>query len=187
MDIANLVAQYETAAEEVQEAGALWYFQARREAQRIGRETGIPWHRVAAAIAVLSPLQPWEKNLEMAETLATAISRDDRIPEPQTFGLNWSKAIEVLHGEPILEHVKGPKVTAFYFAICGDDSRAVVDSWMCKLLGWEKGAPKPGKVYDHLAAFIHAAAREVNVSVTEFQATLWVQVRDYGEDLAAAA
>jgi hypothetical protein len=91
------------------------------------------------------------------------------------FSSSLAKAQRIYRGERPSSVLSGPKVRAFYRALLGDTTAAVVDVWVARAAGWV-GELKP-RAYALVASALVAAARAVRVSVARFQAVVWVAVR----------
>jgi len=128
--------------------------------------------RVAAATAILSPLQPWTVNQRMALELAR-----DRYTAPKTFHKWWMKAQAALWTQrPQLEKLaSGPKVNPFWRAICGDENAVVVDRWILRL-AYPDDRGYPARIR-RIEKVITKRAREIGIAPRDLQAALWLSVR----------
>jgi hypothetical protein len=88
-------------------------------------------------------------------------------------GANVRKAYRILEGD--IHAVKGPKVIAFFLNIIGDENHVTVDIWATRAA---VGRSIPGKDRALIAEAYRRAAKKRNVSPRDFQATVWVTVRD---------
>ena len=165
---ADMLRQYRGASADQSDRGRVWYLRARSDCARIARATGYDVRRVVDAAAVLSSNVSWERNLELIDALAS-----DPGNNPGTFGHCYRQALDcLLDGAPVL----GPKRAPFAAAIYGDTSAAVVDRHILRA----------GRVYGWVtdrrrrvcAGALRAAAAVAGVSVTTFQAVLWLTVRE---------
>lgn len=68
----------------------------------------VDYRRAAGIVAVLSPLLPWQKNMEYAEMVYAGKTDIPCLPQ------NAAKAIAIFNGANVLDVVSGPKVTAFF-------------------------------------------------------------------------
>jgi hypothetical protein len=134
----------------------------------------------AGVIATLSPNSQWEQNLIDANTVLDA--RNDPYGfdkcKVTTYHANKRKACDIAHSGDVFPTLSGPKVTAFYHNICGDESIPTIDSHTINAwYGYRRtGAKLPGvkasRVDDIRSDIIHCAFK-VGVSPAIFQATIW--------------
>jgi hypothetical protein len=157
------------AAADPDNGGRSWYRESRKQARRIARETGVTASVAAGVIAAFSPRQQWKTNVRMAEDACRTGTSSSGL------GQSRRAAQRILDGERPLDVLNGPKVRAFYRAIMGDESAAVVDVWMLRAMGLgEAIAPKD---YPTAALAIERAARKTEVTTATFQAIVWTHVR----------
>ena len=153
-------------------AGEEWYGTARRTAAALARRHGVTQATAAGVIAALSPRQRWASNVG-----AAAAMLEDPNAEVPCFGANVAKARRIIAGERPLKVLGGDKVRAFYRAIMGDEDAAVVDVWMWRAMGVAPGS----MTYSEAEAALRAAAELAGLTVSTFQATVWVKVRGNAE------
>lgn len=164
-----LLAVFRAAPAAAHTEGALWYLKARRVARTIARVCGVTQAQAAGVIAALSPRLQWVANVRAAGKLCAGV-----IPSG-VFRANLTKAKLILSGVRPLSVLRGPKVRAFYRAIMGDESAAVVDVWTARAAGLTR-IPTDRDYRDVSAALAHVAAFE-GITVARVQATAWVAVR----------
>jgi hypothetical protein len=144
-----------------------WYRESRRTARALARKHGVTLSCSAGVIAALSPRIKWNSNVLGADHI---LGGGDTGPG---FNRNVEKACRIRDGERPLRVLGGPKVTAFYRAIMGDQNAAVIDVWMWRAMGLAPGELK----YEEAEAVLRRAAEQAGVSVSSFQALVWTQVR----------
>lgn len=157
-----------------------WYDDAKAKIDGIAKETGIDSDKLTAVAAALSPNNKWSTNINDVKKWARAFKAGTLTENTPagTYGLNRKKAFRILNGEAPLEVLKGPKVTAFYKALSGEDV-PVIDFHMANILRGEgyKTTSQTGNVsakqYQELADKLVSLAKEAGVPVREYQATLW--------------
>lgn len=183
----NLLDTFSRATSKEVRDGIDWYPKARRLAKDCAEKTGLDWQVCAAIIAVMSPQNSWYgPNGQEYNTLPLIrwfqAGNDWRGAPGLGIGANKEKARQmVLTNSP--SGLKGPKVEAFYAAICGEQA-TTLDVWAIRvafnlpLLSeniWEvakvEGSPKVRAVLK--AAYI-AAADTVGLREEEFQAVVWI-------------
>jgi hypothetical protein len=129
--------------------------------------------RLAAATAILSPMQPWGKNILMVGRLAI-----DKNAPPQTFHKWWRKARTALWN-PFFDDMDrlatGPKVNAFYRALKGEGDAVVVDRWILRIV-YPDDRGYPARVR-RITQSIQRAAMLEQVTPRELQAAMWLKVR----------
>lgn len=167
---------YVEASDDTRRHGARWYRRQRSVIRELSRESGYDRRTVAAVVAVLSPQATWSNNLAGARW-SLGLEPDDTPAPWGILGESYRKASRILAGEPFAAvNLRGRKVAAFYRALTGDESAAVVDSWMIDAAGVDIGCLTPRK-YDVLAGALAAVAADAGEPVARVQATIWVHVR----------
>jgi hypothetical protein len=152
--------------------GGAWYAEAKRTARALSRKHGVKVSVAAGVLAATSPRQRWASNVG----ITAALLEDPLAPVP-CFAANVAKARRIIAGEAPLSVLGGDKVRAFYRAIMGDQDAAVVDVWMFRAMGVVAGGIK----YAEAEAALREAAASVGITVSTFQATVWVKVRGSAE------
>jgi hypothetical protein len=177
--IKNLLHAYSLANAE-DHAEAFWYEQAHTECKVAAHRLGVKFKHFVWAVAALSPMCYWERNIQGVVELAQSGETG------HGFRKNRDKALECLKGN--LDALKGKKVTAFaknLFNPLDHKDDVVVDQWAIRAsLGVVAGA-YPGlqpKVYDQIAEAYRVAANEVSLEPSEFQAIVWTVVRRLGKN-----
>ena len=168
---ARLVALWHAADHAVRTAGVLWYRTARATVRRLARQNGTTQATAAGVVAALSPRLSWTYNVRAAEAL---LGSADHIPG--VFRANLAKAQSIADGARPLTVLSGPKVRAFYRALMGDTSAAVVDVWTARAAGVNPAGLSP-KLYDQVARALKLGADEVGTTTSSLQAVAWVSVR----------
>lgn len=162
--------------EETLAQGAAWYPRARGIVVQMAAQYGRPAWQVAGIISALSQQCRWSTNIDRAHAV---LSGEEKIG-----GLSRAvdKAKQIYHGaEP--KSVLGKqayKIQAFYDALMGDSEAAVIDTWMITALAWDK-AWYTRLQYQRLADVLRKEAKRAGLSVTAYQAAVWVQVRGAAE------
>ena len=171
---ANILATYKQATDDEMSGGLAWYFEANAIARELGNgdvEFG------AALLAVLSPLEKWERNVAVAR-LAVAYG----YPYPTTTD-KMGKVTRLLSGETPADVVSGPKVTAFYNNILdpsGDHvtiDRHAIDIAF-GVVHTDKSRPAgTKKLIAELSDAYRNVAATLNIVPLELQAITWVAWR----------
>lgn len=167
----RLLAAWRSASRETRRAGRAWYPAARQAAGDIARRRGISFKRSVYLIAVLSNNKDWDVNLDLADDVVTQWKHGDELRGHYRPLL--AKAERILAGD--FAALQGSKVVPFARAIYGDDSAAVVDRWMFRIVG---ELPRGGNSRDasvrRVSTALRNVARRVRRSVVEVQATIWI-------------
>jgi hypothetical protein len=166
----RLVALWRAADRSVRRAGSGWYAEAHRTARRMARECGVSLATAAGVMAAISPRLTWKHNVNAARTLLSG-----GMPTG-VFRASVAKARRILLGERPLKVLSGPKVRAFYRALMGDESAAVVDVWTARAAGLDPEALTPAR-YEQVAQALRLGAAEVGTTTARLQAVAWVAVR----------
>ena len=148
--------------------GIEWYANARRDISNLASKVGLPTRSVAFAVAALSPKMSWKHNLTAVERLANGLD---------AIGMRGpvEQARACLSGD--LSALSGAKVTAFAFALSGDSSAAVIDRWMMRALCSDRIVPTQ-RQYGIITKSLKVAAHMVGLPTSQFQAVVWLQVRN---------
>ena len=165
-----LLAHYESAGPSVESAGLSWYESAAATCNDLAARYNLEPVQVTGIVAALSPQCQWQRNLALAEAVCEhGTTGGQTLP-------NVRKAEAIYDGAAPLDVLGGPKVRAFYRALTGDHSAAVVDTWMLQAVGWHRSGASAAQ-YARIAGALEDAAATVGVDVARLQAIVWVQVR----------
>lgn len=172
----NILKVYRSATPAQIASGASWYPNAQNLAFVIGR--GDVW-KGAGLLAVFSPLTPWWRNVELAETSAfTGVARTD------TLGNSARLAQKILDGADPREVIRGAKTRTFCenIALGGESRNVTIDVHAFSIA---QGRPVPssqitlGKgLYREIEQCYRNAAKREGVFETQMQAITWVVWRD---------
>jgi len=136
----------------------------------MAREHGTTQAVAAGVIAALSPRIRWVRNLAVAR-LALAGKKVTGV-----FKNNLAKARRIIAGEKPLGVLSGPKTRAFYRAIMGDESAAVIDVWMLRAVNYAKYKLRDHE-YNRITSALARAAHVVGTTIARLQAVVWAVVR----------
>lgn len=168
--------------------GYHWYGNAHDIVNIISARSGLSIERVCAIVAVLSPRNKWSKNI--ADAIAVIFDDDDH--GFSTYGRNVDKAYAILNGEPIVNHLKGQKVTRFYKLLLNpfDGHTVCIDTWsLMAALGFDVGDKRLNSFTPNNYALIATAYRNVakrhKLLPCQAQAIIWVVIRESYYDLEA--
>lgn len=163
---------------------ATWYPSVRAECLAFSAAEGVPFRRVVAVTALLSPRVEVARNGVFAARYL--IATRDGAADPWE-GINTvpsvKRSVEVWEaaggekGPGPYGLIKGPKVAAFARAIEGDDSAVVVDVWVARAIRL-KGRPAR-KNYQRAVEQIERLAQREGVSPRVAQAALWYGARNF--------
>jgi hypothetical protein len=142
--------------------GKAWYATAEQAAERMAAKHGVGKTRVACILAITSPRTQLVQNLARTERALSG--------QPvKGFGY-MDKAVM----QPIAS-LNGPKVVPFAKAILGKDV-LVLDTWALKACGLPE-TPTAAQRREAVAAYT-AAAKACRQSLRDFQAIIWIAVRE---------
>jgi hypothetical protein len=182
----NILTVYERATADDKLAGRDWYPTAGRIVDSIAQSAAMPAHRVAFALAALSPRNPWRWNVADAYRYAHAAASvlsgapDDGPPPATTFGDNRTKAWRVLVAEDYdVYRSAAPKVRAFMAAVTGNPLSVVVDVW-ATLVATNGERDTPGRQYQPIADAYARAARISDETPAALQAITWIVAQREG-------
>lgn len=184
MSISRLHRWYQLSTHAERTEGRLWYSAARSSVKTISAHTGYSLRITCAVTAALSPNSRWMQNLaDVKNLLDTVTYRDGPSSFDElrvtTYSANKLKAWCIAETGDV-SYLQGPKVTAFYYNLLGDDGRVTLDShafnaYMGKRVVGAKTGKKIGKKAHAAAtqAFERAAAHH-GESASAFQAIIWL-------------
>lgn len=176
----NIRAIYALATDADRAAGAAWYPTAYRMADAIAATTGAPTDRVAAAIAALSPRNPWRWNVQDAAAFAVAAATGAPMPTATTFRSNAVRAWQFLTGATDWRS-SALKVRSFVANICGDPNAVTVDVWAVRVA--TNGAESEVRTDAHyraIAGAYQAVAAELGIAPRDLQAITWLVAERIG-------
>ena len=174
MSAQNLLSLYESADRDVRRRGRRWYPTARRRLRALAQEHERPFSQVAAVFSILSPAAQLGTCLAWTEQVLKGERAGGRYPNMQ--GPKVERALATRY--PV-RAVSGPKVSAFYRALMGDTEAVVIDRWAARAAGWDESKNAiPRQVQRELEASYREAAEEVGERVREFQAIVWIALRE---------
>lgn len=167
--VQRLVALVARAPASAHELGGSWYSEAGRACARMARAYGCSKATACGVVAALSPRLQWAPNVRAADAVLAGATPTG------VFRASLAKAKRIAAGEAPLRVLSGPKVRAFYRALMGDESAAVVDVWVLRAVGWARTVT--AKAYARIARALTLAAARVGMTVARLQAVAWVAVR----------
>lgn len=176
--VRRLLTHYAQADDQTRSEGRTWYDRARLTADILADQYGYHVCQTASVIAALSPNVTWPQNVIAAESAC----KGHQAGEPHWawkgagYGANKAKSSRILSGE--LEALNGPKVTQFAEGILGNPNACTVDVWMQRAVGCDYGRAPTRLEHRAIRKALESAAHKAGETVRDFQAIVWVQVRD---------
>lgn len=175
-----LVDRWSVATPAQRERGRRWYDAARAACESIAADTGIALDRVAAVMAITSPDAKLVQNIAWTRAACEAKARRrpltaGRYPGDQLPKI--ARALDQRRPNPG-QYVTGPKVSAFFRAIMGDDDILVIDRWAAYAAGFDRQKPPNAGQRAIIESAYRLAAHAVGESVRDFQAIVWIQTRE---------
>lgn len=155
--------------------GRAWYPNAWRVCQSLGAEFGLAPRRVAAVMAVTSPRARWSTNVEATRRLCADHRVGMYTSSYNILGANATKAVRVLESRYYSGVISGPKVSAFYAAICGDEDSVTVDSLMSKAAGF--GSDVSDRIREDVTCAVWQIGDVFGLSPRDAQAAIWCAFR----------
>jgi len=188
----NLRAWYKSASKRQIFEGKQWYPKANLFAEELSKRSGFDSFKIAGAISALSPHNKWERNLQDTETVAWASIRKQKPSDIKvcTFNTNKQKAFDILEGSKAIEW-KSRKTYSFGKNVGElDEDYITIDRWHLRACqskpnkmvkaGEVKESVTP-KQYDRIHDLTMQVAKEFNVKGYEFQAIVWVAIKEKTE------
>ncbi len=173
--VADLIGLYESADADTIRRGRRWYRTARRECESIARDTGYSVRQVAAVMAITSPEVQLSTNI--AWTREVCESRGSTTVGRYPSAMMPKVRAALISPQPG-HFATGPKVSAFYRGIMGDRDVLVVDRWAAFAAGYPRSAKLTAKARREIEHAYRIAAARVGESLRDFQAIVWIAVRE---------
>ena len=162
------------------DAGEDWWRQAKYETEEIDAETGHGSGRIAAALAILSPVKSWDETVSMVRALAK-----DKYARQRHWSKAWSKARVCIWVKKPLSGptppelwVTGPKVLPFYKALMGNTYSVTIDRHMIRSV-YPTDTQTNHRISALTDAIRHASAYDLGgqISPRDLQAAIWLRIR----------
>lgn len=161
--------------DEALEAGVAWYPNAWNICRAIASSHGSTPRRVAAVMAVTSPRARWVQNISATIGIAEDAKVGTFQPSYGVIRRNETKAIRIMTSRYYSNMITGPKVSAFYDAICGDTESVTVDTIMSKAAGYSENVTP--SIREEVTQACWMLADVFGVSPRDAQAAVWVAFR----------
>ncbi len=184
MSADNFLRVWEQALSWEKEEGAAYYDNQRERIALHAREviSALPLERCVGAFAVLSPNNDEASNYKaLRRCCLITVGALPQNAKVNAYGRDRNKALGILAGEPLDQHLRGRKVSAFYHnTLHPDDSTVVtIDGHM---FGAWKGKRYPLKkvpniwqaLYQEISSDMQEAAARCSLSAPRFQAVIWL-------------
>lgn len=165
----------EAGIDESVEAGVAWYPHAWNICRALAANTNTTPKRVAAVMAVTSPRARWMKNLAATIGIAQDAANGDFQPSYGVIRRNETKAIRIMTSRYYSNMITGPKVSAFYDAICGDKESVTVDTIMSKAAGYSENVTP--SIREEVTQACWMLADVLGIAPRDAQAAVWVAYR----------
>jgi len=161
--------------DEALEAGVAWYPNAWWLCRAIARTHNSTPRRVAAVMAVTSPRARWGQNVSATLRIAADAKVGEFQPSYGVIRRNETKAIRIMTSRYYSNMITGPKVSAFYAAICGDVESVTVDTIMSRAAGYSENVTP--SIREEITQACWMLADVFGVSPRDAQAAVWVAFR----------
>lgn len=183
---ANLRTWFKRASEDELNQGLVWYKEAMLFANELASEYNVSGEVAAGVVSALSPNNKWERNKFDAIQVFNAV-RDGKSEEDVkvcTYNANKAKAFAIARGDKkILK--SSPKTYAFARNVGENDHNFVtIDKWhlrACQTASKTSKTCKEScthKQYSIIQEETIKVANEAGVKPHEFQAIVWVTIRN---------
>lgn len=192
--VRNLRAWLAEATPAERAAGMDWYDDAAAQIAGAAHVHSVSFDRACAVVSVLSPMVRWERNIAEAKLVferhkPNTGDADVAYKGHSAFKRNVYKAWRILDGDPIEQHVRGPKVESFYRTLAGLPAEPVIDS--IAILAAVGIDPTPFTTSDDAAPYFNrpralrtiqeayrTVAREQCIEAHQAQAIVWTVYRN---------
>jgi hypothetical protein len=178
MSTENIIRTYAQATPGQLRAGEYWYGHAQDIAREMVKGTDYSLQQVVGVIAALSPINPWEQNVKLAQKMI-----DSRGTLDEGYLKNGlKKARAILNGEDPWELLTSQKVRAFFECILyrGQTDIVCVDRHALSIWrGYDVTDTRMGApLFRKIAADYQEAAIEAGIPAAQLQAITWVVWRE---------
>jgi hypothetical protein len=184
----NLDQLLECASAEQWDAGKTWYTRTHDYAVELSGKYNLSLEQTAGVLAVLAPMNNWERNMQDAVSVIECYLDDGCIDEVKvaTYPANKEKAYQIVATGDVEAYVRGNKITAFYNNILNayDETElgVTVDMWAARALvgmpGDKTDLNLSDSAYGKAAEAYRLKAEQHNLLPKQLQAVVWVVVRD---------
>jgi len=172
----NILSVYNEASAEEKDYWNNWYYNASEDVRNLANRYNIPFEKMAAIVAVLSPGNKWINNLMAAAKII------NRAPKINAYPDNIIKANNILNSnENPASFVTGPKVTVFFHSLLDPSQikqEIVLDSHAINIWFGEKVILKFTPFINTLLRKTiiqdyQRVANQLNIKPMALQATTW--------------
>jgi hypothetical protein len=164
--------------------GRNWYANGRRRLARATDGVNLSVYRLAGVAALLSPLTPWERNIQAAENLAemygARATHEDLLAEARrgtVYNNNARAAVRYLKGDD-LSAPAGPKTGPFQKNLDGNLAPVTIDSHMRDVVDTYGLASLTGNARRSMARAVKMCATLYGIPNAHAQAIIWTVQRD---------
>lgn len=183
--VRNILKVYRRATADDTVSGVEWYDRAKRMAEWIATDVGLPVNTVIGVMAALSPNNRWERNCKDTDTMCRAYVAGDDLSDFKVSCYNkmkekaWSILDDDLRADDaILTRLNGQKIRSFYSNIRGLDEVTIDGHALNIALGVRQGLTTDKtnmgkKQYKELQLAYVKAAKRVKVKPHVLQAITW--------------
>lgn len=185
--VANILATYGRASADQLARGRRWYPLASTLVDAIAEWSTVDRDRVAAAMAALSPRNPWNWNVADTAAFSAAAGAGETVrPRATTFSQNADRAWAIVTGRgPLTESddwtTTALKVRSFVANILGDTNAVTVDVWAIRVatVGGQSEVRNDGQ-YRAIADAYRSAAVILGETPRDLQAITWLVAESAG-------
>lgn len=182
----NLRHWYKSATDQERADGKVWYAEAESFCAYLSDKYSIEQEIAAGVVSALSPNNKWNRNKIDAELVI--FSAINNVPAESvkvcTYSANKIKAFAIAKGDRKIL-MSSPKTYAFARNVGQrDSSHVTIDKWHLRACQTQSKAPMQcvenvtPKQYKLIEAETISVAKELNVNPIEFQATIWVCIKN---------
>ena len=183
----SLIRWYDHANADQIKSGLNWYADAQAYAGSLSKRFGIDPYTAAAVISALSPNNKWDRNKVDAYSVcdAWANGRGSDSVSCCTYNANKEKAFDILNGNIELSS-RSPKTHSFAMNVgMLSPKHVTVDKWhvrACITRPDENIVETRDNItaaqYRRIEAITNMVSEEVGLMAYEFQAIVWVTIKD---------
>lgn len=164
--------------------GWKWYDIARERLARAVDGINLSVYRLAGVAAHLSPLTPWERNMEGAERLAELYG--SRAPHGTLLGTAERSTVYNTHAERAVKYLtgndfvkpSGPKTGPFQENLAGNFKPVTIDSHMCDVVDTFGLSSLTGNARRSMTRAVHMCATLYGIPPAKAQAIIWTVQRE---------
>lgn len=164
--------------------GHEWYENAHRTIKNYSEDLRVDQQTFSAVVSILSPFNPWERNIDDASKLIFAVQYEPDTLDKLTFTTfknNVNKAVKFIRNEVSLKPKGAMKTYSFAKNLLLNPNYVTIDSHMLKYVDLERDFGTKSltdKTYSAYADVFKKVSKKYLIHGYQLQASLWLHARN---------